>query len=147
MQKLPITLKPGKIKQFLLLTINLTFVIMGINLLKTNLWIAVVNLVLFGFGLVISIVSMLPKSSFLYLDESGILMSTLYRKTFIPWRAVKSFTTKWVVFNKLVVFDLDENLADEKLKRKQGGFPDTYGMSAQKLANLLNEYKNQSEIV
>ena len=77
MQKLPITLKPGKFKQILMLVINVSFVILGITLLEKNLWIAILNIFLFGLGLIISVVSMLPNASMLYIDERGIEM-TLY---------------------------------------------------------------------
>ena len=143
MQKLPLTLKPGKLKQILMLILNLGFVILGVNLLEKNLWIAILNIVLFGLGLIISVVSMLPNASMLYIDERGIEMTALFRKTFIPWQAVQNFSTRRVVFFKQVFFNLDESLINDKTKRKQGVFPDNYGMKAQELAELLNSYKNQ----
>lgn len=147
MQNLPITLKPSKIKHIILLLFSIGFVISGILLLDKNLWIAILNMVFFGMCSIIFAINIFPNSSYLKIDEKGIEMKNLFRSTLIPWQAVKGFRAKSVVFNKLVVFDLDEHLPDEKLKRKQGGFPDTYGMSAQKLANLLNEYKAKLDLL
>ena len=79
----------------------------------------------------------------MYIDERGIEMTALFRKTLIPWQAVQNFSTRRVVFFKQVFFNLDESLINDKTKRKQGVFPDNYGMKAQELAELLNSYKNQ----
>lgn len=141
MQKLPHILKPGKVKSSILLVISIGFVALGISLLDTNMLIAILNIVFFGICFIVFLLNLIPSSSYLKIDEKGIEMKNLFRITFIPWQAVNSFGTKWVAFNKLVIFDLNKSLAGEKLKRRQGGFPDTYGMSADKLAELLNEYK------
>lgn len=141
MQNLPLILKPGKVKSILLMIISITFIILGISLLDKNLLIAILNIVFFGLCFVVFLINLIPGSSYLKIDEKGIEMKNLFRITFIPWEAVHTFKTKWIVFNKLVVFDLNKSLVDNKMKLRQGGFPDTYGMSAAKLADLLNEYK------
>lgn len=72
-------------------------------------------------------------------------MRSLFRSTFIPWEAVNSFTTKRVALNKMAMIEFNEKYIDpSKLKSRAGAFPDTYGMSAQKLAEIMNEYKAQS---
>jgi len=141
MQNIPLILKPGKVKSSILLFISIGFVALGISLLDRNMLIAILNIVFFGICFIVFLLNLVPGSSYLKIDEKGIEMKNLFRTTFIPWQAVSSFETKWVAFNKLVIFNLNKNLAGEKLKRRQGGFPDTYGMSADKLAELLNEYK------
>ncbi|SMP30876.1 PH domain-containing protein [Chryseobacterium profundimaris] len=141
MQNLPLILKPGKVKSSILLVISIGFVALGISLLESNMLIAIVNIVFFGLCFIVFLLNLIPGSSYLKIDEKGIEMKNLFRTTFIPWQAVDSFNAKWIAFNKLVVFDLNKTLAGEKLKRRQGSFPDTYGMSAAKLAELLNEYK------
>ncbi len=141
MQNLPLILKPGKIKSSILLVISIGFVILGINLLDKNKLIAILNIVFFGMCFVVFLINLIPGSSYLKIDEKGIEMKNLFRITFIPWEAVNAFKTKWIAFNKLVVFDLNKTLVGNKMKLRQGGFPDTYGMSAAKLAQLLNEYK------
>lgn len=143
MQKLPITFYPGKIKNMFLMLISLGFVILGISLLDKNIWIAVLNIFFFGLCFIVYIINFIPNSTYLKLNETGIEMKTLFKTTFIPWRSIKSFGTKNIVVMKMVTFDLDENVIDEKLKSKTGAFPDTYGMSAKKFAELMNEYKEQ----
>lgn len=143
MQNLPLILKPGKIKSILLMIISLTFIILGISLLDKNKLIAILNIVFFGMCFVVFLLNLIPGSSYLKIDEKGIEMKNLFRITFIPWEAVNTFKTKWIVFNKLLVFDLNKTLIGNKMKLRHGGFPDTYGMSASKLADLLNEYKGK----
>jgi hypothetical protein len=143
MQNLPLILKPGKVKSIVLLIISIGFVILGISLLDKNKLIAILNIVFFGMCFMVFLLNLIPGSSYIKIDEKGIEMKNLFRITFIPWQAVNTFKTKWVVFNKLVVFDLNKTLVGNNMKLRQGGFPDTYGMSATKLAQLLNEYKSK----
>ncbi|WP_346984120.1 STM3941 family protein [Chryseobacterium sp. POE27] len=143
MQNLPLILKPGKVKNIVLLIISIGFVILGISLLDKSKLIAILNIVFFGMCFMVFLLNLIPGSSYIKIDEKGIEMKNLFRITFIPWQAVNTFKTKWVVFNKLVVFDLNKTLVGNNMKLRQGGFPDTYGMSAAKLAQLLNEYKSK----
>ena len=142
MQNLPLILKPRKIKNLFLIITSLGFVILGISLLEKKLWVGVLNIFFFGICLIIFIINMLPNSSYLKIDERGVEMKNLFRITFIPWKAVNGFTTKSIFLKKMVTFNIDENLLiASKIKGKTGAFPDTYGMPAENLADLLNEYK------
>ena len=142
MQNLPLILKPSKIKSIILILISIGFIYLGIKLLEKNMLIAVLNIFFFGICLIIFVINMIPNSSYLKIDETGIEMKNLFKTTFIPWQAVSSFKTKFIFVNKLVTFTIDEKLLENsKMKGKSGAFPDTYGMSAKNLANLLNEYK------
>ncbi|OCK53104.1 hypothetical protein BA768_00670 [Chryseobacterium sp. CBo1] len=148
MQNLPLILKPSKVKSIILILVSIGFVALGISLLEKNMLIAVLNIVFFGICLLIFIINLIPDSSYLKIDERGIEMKNLFRTTFIPWQAVSSFRTKYIFVNKMVVFDIDQKLLENStMKSKTGAFPDTYGMSAQKLAGLLNEYKARFETI
>jgi len=148
MQNLPLILKPSKIKNIILILISIGFISLGISLLEKNMLIAVLNIVFFGICLIIFIINLLPNSSYLTIDEKGIEMKNLFRTTFIPWQALSGFKTKFIFVNKLVTFTIDEKLLESsKMKGKTGAFPDTYGMSAKNLANLLNEYKTKFDRV
>ncbi|WEK69393.1 MAG: hypothetical protein P0Y62_16355 [Candidatus Chryseobacterium colombiense] len=144
MQNLPLTLRPGKLKNIILILISIGFICMGITLIERNLWIAILTIFLFGISLIVFSINLIPNTSYLKIDERGLEMKSLFRTTFIPWQVINGFTTKQIFVNKLVMFDIDEKfLKLSKIKSKQGAFPDTYGMSAKKLAALLNDYKNQ----
>ncbi|MCD0453868.1 PH domain-containing protein [Chryseobacterium sp. LC2016-27] len=148
MQNSPLILKPSKIKSIILILISIGFISLGIKLLEKNMLIAVLNIFFFGICLIIFIINMIPNSPYLKIDEKGIEMKNLFRITFIPWQAVSGFKTKFIFVNKLVIFNIDEKLLENsKMKGKTGAFPDTYGMSAKDLANLLNEYKAKFEAI
>jgi len=145
MQNLPLTLRPGKLKNTILILISIAFICMGISLMERNLWAAILIIFLFSISLIIFFINLIPNTSYLKIDNRGLEMKTLFRTTFIPWQVVSGFTTKQIFLNRLVTFDIDEKyLGNSKIKSKKGAFPDTYGMSAKKLAALLNDYKNQS---
>jgi len=129
-----------------MIIVSLGFVVLGISLLEKKLWVGVLNIFFFGICLIIFIINTLPNSSYLKIDERGIEMKNLFRITFIPWKAVSGFTTKSILIKKVVSFNIDKDLlGNSKMREKTGAFPDTYGMSAEKLAKLLNEYKLKSE--
>ncbi|MNU12124.1 hypothetical protein D3C71_01460 [compost metagenome] len=148
MQNLPLTLKPGKTKSTILILISAALVVLGISLLEKNMMIAVLNIVFFGICLAVFIINLFPNASYLKIDERGIEMKNLFKTTFIHWQAVSGFKTKFIFVNKLVTFTIDEKLLESsKMKGKTGAFPDTYGMSAKNLANLLNEYKAKFDTI
>lgn len=131
MQNLPLTLRPGKLKNIILILISIGFICMGITLIERNLWIAILTIFLFGISLIVFSINLIPNTSYLKIDERGLEMKNLFRTTFIPWQVISGFTTKQIFINKLVMFDIDEEfLKLSKIKSKQGAFPDTYGMSA-----------------
>jgi len=122
--------------------VSLILFILGIRLLHQNIWIAVLNIFFFGICFIVYVINFIPNATYLKLEESGITMKTLFKTTFIPWKAVQNFDTKNIFLFKMVTFNLNENLTDSKTRSKQGAFPDTYGMSAKRLSDLLNEYKH-----
>ncbi|ASW74764.1 hypothetical protein IQ37_16020 [Chryseobacterium piperi] len=145
MQKLPTTLYPSKLKQSLLIIISLAFVTLGFVIIKSNFWIGLFNIIFFGLCLFTFIITLIPSASYLKIDEKGFEMRTLFRSTFIPWHVVNSFSTKRIFINTMVMIDFNPQYIDtSKLKSKTGAFPDTYGMSAKKLAELMNKYKAQA---
>lgn len=145
MQKFPTTFYPSKIKQSLLIIISLAFVTLGFVIIKSNFWIGLFNIIFFGLCLITFIITLIPSASYLKIDEKGFEMRTLFRSTFIPWHVVNGFSTKRIFINTMVMIDFNPQYIDtSKLKSKTGAFPDTYGMSAKKLAELMNNYKTQA---
>lgn len=110
MQNLPLILKPSKIKSIILILISIGFIYLGIKLLEKNMLIAVLNIFFFGICLIIFVINIIPNSSYLKIDETGIEMKNLFKTTFIPWQAVSGFKTKFIFVNRLVTFTIDEKL-------------------------------------
>lgn len=145
MQKLPVTFYPNKFKLSAYLVISLSFVFLGFYIDTMNRWIGVANIIFFGLCAIIFIIMLIPNSSYLRVDEKGFEMRSLFRSTFIPWHVINSFSTKRIFINNMVMIDFNSEYIDtSKLKSKTGAFPDTYGMSAKKLAEIMNEYKAQT---
>lgn len=145
MQELPITFYPSKLKQSIYLIISLLFVVLGFYLVTTTAWIGIANIIFFGLCAIIFIIMLIPNSAYLRVDEKGFEMRSLFRSTFIPWHVISSFSTKRIFINNMVMIDFDSQYIDtSKLKSRTGAFPDTYGMSAGKLAKIMNEYKAQA---
>lgn len=143
--KTPLYLYPGKLKATLLLLFSLSFVVMGIYLtIKGNILTGIVPIIFFGLSAVVAFLNFVPKASYLKLDENGIEMCNLYKKSFLPWQVVATFTPGQLMLSKTVFFHLKPEVAQEnKLRREKGSFPDTYGMSATKLAELLTDYQKK----
>lgn len=70
-------------------------------------------------------------------------MKSLFKRHFLPWKAVSNFRVRNLILNKTVVFDIRNELLilnKSIIKGITGGLPETYGMSPRNLAALLNEY-------
>lgn len=145
MQTLPITFRPNKLKYIILALASLAFVISGIFIIKNGSWVGLFPSFFFGICLIIFIIILIPDSSYLKINDKGFEMRSLFRSTFIPWEAVNGFSTKRVAINKMVMIEFNPQYVDtSKIKSGSGALPDTYGMSAQKLAEVMNGYKTQS---
>jgi hypothetical protein len=74
----------------------------------------------------------------------------LYRSYFTRWSEVKRFTVRTSGKTKIVQFNyLSGHKKQSKgkfiarlLSGSEGGLPDTYGMKAEQLARLMNEWKS-----
>lgn len=109
-------------------------------------WLAVA---FFGFGCFIALVSLLPGSNYLELRPDGMQMSTLYRKWLVRWRDVETFfpvlsngqkTVGWL-YNEPYRVQAIINKVTMRLTGADAGLPDTYGLTAEALAHLLNEWR------
>lgn len=135
--------KPSKIRNIILPVISLGFILTGISLFKINLWIAILNIIFFGLCFVVAVINFLPNASYLKISAEGIEIKSLFKRHFLPWKAVSNFRVRNLILNKTVVFDIRNELLilnKSIIKGKTGGLPETYGMSPRNLAALLNEY-------
>ncbi len=105
-------------------------------------------------GSLIAAIQLIPGSSSLKLDRAGITITKVFRKRFVPWCECSEFKV-WAVDDpyywlfrsrsEFVLFSSgrsDRNAeANKKLFGEDDSLPDTYGMSAQALCDLLNEWR------
>ena len=152
MENLPITLYPSKTKTILLLIVSLIFTFGGIFLIQKGDNFGWVVLSFFGLGTMVFIIMLLPNSTYLKISEEGIETKSLFQKSkILPWNSIEIFGTGYIGLNEKVTLNFSENHDKQKLGREiassisgfEGALPNTYGMSASKLAELLNDYKNK----
>ncbi|MGE5146889.1 MAG: hypothetical protein ACM3N5_09075 [Candidatus Eiseniibacteriota bacterium] len=100
----------------------------------------------FGICTVIFLALLLPGAAYLRLTHDGFRVRSLWRTHFTPWPAVIAFGVARVGRRRLVVF----TFADVKARRGaryariltgvEGALPDSYGMSPEKLAELMTHW-------
>jgi hypothetical protein len=107
----------------------------------------------FGVGTMIGVTMLLPGSSSLRLDGDGFEITKLFflRQRY-SWLDVSDFVV-WVMFrNRMVVFKAEKPRlgAYEKISAAMAGggrngyLPDTYGMAANDLAQLMTSWRNSA---
>ena len=143
-------LKPSPWRLLLLLAISAGFVALGVFLISSGErlggWLCAG---FFGLGVLVAIVSLLPGSSYLDLSSNGIEIRALYRKWFVRWTDVQEFYPVVISNRRMVGWDYSASYTAHSLGRKvsrgmsgiEAALPDTYGMSAESLATLLNEWR------
>jgi hypothetical protein len=111
--------------------------------------------VFFAAGAVLSIMNLLPGRAYLLLASGEFAYRTLFKSRSYRWSEVEQFSSFAFRQSSMVVFTLSQ---EGKLRFSENGFrkfnkaisggddslPDTYGMSADKLAELMNQRKEKS---
>lgn len=144
-------LKPSLLKRLGLLAICSLFVTIGIFLVEDNSFLAWSTIIFFGLGVLVFSIHLLPNSSYLILSHEGFEVRNLYRSYFTKWSEVKRFTVGTSGKTKMVQFNYSSGhkkqskgkLISRLLSGSEGGLPDTYGMKADQLARLMNEWKSE----
>jgi hypothetical protein len=121
-------------------------------------WLAVV---FFGLCAIVFLVNALPNSSCLTLTHEGFVVRSLFRsQPLVRWSEVERFEvgslggrSRMVVFYFAASFKrkLTGDAAGGKIMRlaqriggHEGALPDTYGLSAEDLATLMNEWRDRT---
>ncbi len=150
MPKLPVTYRTRPVKMVLLTFGCGIFILSGIWLLPQQPYLALADIVFFGFGALVGLVGLLPGSSYLTLTEEGFLFASLFRRHFVSWSNVQSFVPVKIRFNPMVGWSYSPTFSESQRLRGinsaivgvEAALPDTYGMSAAQLANLMNQLRD-----
>lgn len=149
-----ITLYPSRKAWLPVLVISLVFCVIGVWMISKDDWRGWLGLSFFGLcALVSALMVTFPQVSSLRLTIDGFYMGSLIRTQFTRWRDVTGFGVASISMNKMVVFNYSASYSGQRFGRKvaadlagwEGALPDTYGMSADELANLMNSWKRRSE--
>ena len=138
-----------------MLVISSSFVVLGVLLTdKDELLIGWLCAVFFGLGVLMALISLLPGSSYLDLTPDGMEIRSLYRKWFVRWSDVQEFFPTFVQHRPMTSWNYTKSFAGQRFGRKiasgligaEAILPDTYGMSAKDLSNLLNNWRTKHAV-
>ncbi len=109
------------------------------------------GILFFGMGGVVLGLSLLPGSAYLKLDPAGFTICTLFGAYSYRWYEIESFEVGRLATRKSVFFNYSKLHRGRETLRKinsqivgfEGALPDTYGMSAEKLAAILNDWRQR----
>jgi hypothetical protein len=108
----------------------------------------------FGLCVVVFVVTLLPNSAYLRVSQDGFTVCSLFRAQSYRWSDVGPFTVGRIGPNRMVVFNFSGRYRAQPRARKaaaaltgyEGALPDSYGMSLEELASLLNGYRQPKPI-
>lgn len=118
---------------------------------QTEGWLGYLCAAFFALVIPIAIIKLLPRSTYLRIDRDGIIYCSLFRETAIPWNIIAEFFVVIIRQNgfpirKMVGFNYLPSYNRSRVSRRasaiiahcEGALPDTYGKTAEELAELLN---------
>jgi len=142
-------LYPKKWKSILFLLLTLVFVVGGIWMILDGEKMGWFVAIFFGLGGLVFLINLLPQASYLKLNEEGFETCSMFRKHKYNWSDVGGFGVGSISGNKMVMFNFSQEYKKAKNARKlssalagaEGALHDTFGLKAEELAGLMNEYK------
>jgi hypothetical protein len=147
-RSLPFTVYPKKTKLLLLLLISVVFVIGGVWMVRDGEKIGWLCVGFFALGILVFLIQLFPKSSFLTVSEEGLEFRVLFRSHKLPWRDISEFGVYTVPGARMVGFNYSSEYQRAPKVRAvvkalagfEGALPDAYGFSAEELVQLLSTY-------
>jgi hypothetical protein len=146
----PITLVPSRGKWWTYGVLNGFVTIMSIILILHGLVVAMFLTAVFGIATMISVIALIPGSMSLQLNEKGFGVTKFFRTQIFHWSDVSDFGVctfrgyQMIVFNaakaRLGIWDK----MNAALAGKNGYLPDTFGLGAADLANLMARWRERA---
>ena len=132
---------------FPLVVIALVFVAIGIWLFQSSPGLAVIDILFFGVCGVVILLNMLPNGSYLQLTEKGFTVRKAFRLRSYAWDEVGEFGVSQIGLRKMVGWNPPQQSTLGGAAKAISGLtftlPETYGYSAEELAELLNGLRDQ----
>ncbi|PIY80609.1 MAG: hypothetical protein COY80_02040 [Candidatus Pacebacteria bacterium CG_4_10_14_0_8_um_filter_42_14] len=147
--KQELTLYPSKRKLLLLLILSLVFTGIGLAMLVSGERTGWFVFGFFGLCSAVFVISMLPGASYLRLKSEGYDICSLFKTHSVKWRDIGPLTVGTISGNKMVVFDYSPNYTEHVSSRQlaknltgfEGALYNTFGMSTEELAGVMNEWR------
>jgi hypothetical protein len=142
-------LRPRRTKHLLLTGVAAAFCGIGLLMIRDGDPRGWFCLAFFSLCALIFLVQLVPGASYLKLDAQGFTVRSLFRSTSYTWSEIVAFAPGRVGGNRGVVFNLTPDSERQRRLRRfnaatlgaEAALPDTYGLSAERLAEILNEWK------
>ena len=104
-----------------------------------------VVILFFGAAFLVFVLSLHPRASALTLRDDGFEYTSLFRKHFVKWSDVSEFGIVNIATNRMVCWNYAPAFAGSPKSRKtsrslagyEAGLPDSYGMPATELLDIL----------
>lgn len=154
----PFTLYPSRVKTSLYLLVSLMFATGGFFMIRDNEPKGWFVSLFFGLCFLVFLAQMLPGCTHLTVDDEGIEICSLFRKSRIAWRdiaqiGVYSLRNHGIRVTKMVGINYSPSYTKARTGRAtakalsgfEGALPDTYGLKAEDLALLLQYYRGKAE--
>ncbi|MDH5558775.1 MAG: hypothetical protein OEZ03_15605 [Alphaproteobacteria bacterium] len=149
-----IMLRPSKLRYLYYVLVSLGFTVGGSFMIAEDIWFGWVVAGFFGLCAVVLAFTMLPGASWLRLTPEGFTICTLYRSHAFKWSEIGHCYPGVVGRRKMVLFDFADpaysprmRVAARALSGAEGALPDTYGMTADALATLMNDWRENRNSV
>jgi hypothetical protein len=144
-------LRSSRLRFLFLLGVSLAFSAAGVGMIRDGHVLGWLVFLFFGAGVVVFFLSLLPGSSYLELDSAGFTVCALFKPRTTRWHEVTAFRVGRVGTRKSVVFDFTELQQGRALAREaaalledcEGALPGTYGLSAEELAQVMEEWRRR----
>lgn len=141
-----IVLHSGRSKYFRSLISSLAFTAFGIKLvMQTHSALGWIIAIVFGFAALASIIPVFPNQSYLKLDKYGFTIRSMFQTIKVRWNEVENFEAQKRYSKKTVVYSFlkkKRNFVNvENLVGKKEVLPDIYGMEANALAELMENFR------
>lgn len=145
----PVVLVPSRRKWLLVLGGGLAFVAIGLWVMHdVPLW-GWFGTGSFAVAALVAALMLLPGAGGLRLDSDGFEMTSLFRRHRSRWMEVSEFEVvrlppslqKMVVFDDVRTKDSALSKVNRSLAGRTGGLPDSYSLSHEDLAAIMNEWR------
>lgn len=148
----PLKLRPSRKKWLLVLAGGALFVAGGIWMVRSGEGAGWFVLSFFSLGVFAALLQLLPGAGLLALDREGFEVTTLFRRRRTGWQDAVGFAAARIPTTSelLVAYD-DSRYVSKRIGRinvalvgRNAALPDTYGLAAAELAQLMEEWRERA---
>jgi hypothetical protein len=148
----PVTLYPSRKKWLLVFAGSALFAVGGAWMIRSGDGRGWLGVIFFGLGALVAAVQLLPGAGALMLDRDGFEVASLFRRHRTRWQDAAGFIAARLprARQKMVAYD-DATLGTTSLTKfnvsvigRNAALPDTYGFSADDLAQLMARWRERA---